>query len=340
MDERALFDQFHEALDIEPRPGAADLLVLQLTRPPVAAMRRPAFHTRWTKMGFRLSAAMTAVVIAIALIAAFLASHNAAVGNIQARPDPTVKPYQTMMRSDYAAFDQVTNANNHCGTIQDTGCAGAVSNVVPVMQKWINDLTTTPTPSQYAVLNGQLRRHLTQVITDLNAATRFQAANDAGGFNLALNSALFERAWIDPTTFALEGSYRKVAGSYRDAIALVRQSLDTCVNGRPDPAALGCSQLSSTQQLACSGPTCLGYAQNADTDLQMLLIALAQNPAPSSVKAKAAQLQTDLANADTNLVAYSDALLKSDIGNADVARNAFGLAVNVADSDAGTLAYS
>ena len=88
MDERFLFERFHEALDMEPRPGAYDRLRTSMKSQPVPPQRRPVFRMRWTKMGLRLTAAVAAVVIAIALVAAFLATHHAPVGIAPAGSDP------------------------------------------------------------------------------------------------------------------------------------------------------------------------------------------------------------------------------------------------------------
>ena len=42
MDERILFAQFHEALDVEPRPGAYERMRIAMTNHPVVIKRRPA----------------------------------------------------------------------------------------------------------------------------------------------------------------------------------------------------------------------------------------------------------------------------------------------------------
>jgi hypothetical protein len=152
---------------------------------------------------------------------------------------------------------------------------------------------------------------------------------------MAMNAAVFERAWIDPTSFTITGSYPHVAGSYHDAVSLARRSLDACINGTPAPNDLACQSLASAQ--ACvntSAQTCESDVQNAAAQIQTFLIALVQDPAPSALAAKAAQLQTDLVAADTALLAITDALLHGDSAKSEAARGAYIEAVSAADGDA------
>jgi hypothetical protein len=231
----------------------------------------------------------------------------------------------------------VNATSNHCNTIQDTGCAAAVSAVVPALQKWVSDLSSFRTPSRYVVVDGQIRHHLNEVITELNAAVVFQKAKNQNGFSFAMDAAFYERAWIDPTTFAIEGSYPRVAYSHQDAVSLVRQALDACFTGNPGPGDLGCSQLS---QQACTGAaryTCENHVQSAETRMQTLLIALVQNPAPSALTSKEAQLQPDMAQADTALLAITDALQSGDSAKANANQSSYALAISAADADVSAL---
>lgn len=336
MDERTLFDQFHEALEMEPRPGAYDRMRLAMTNQPVVLKRRPALQLRWSKMGLRITAAFAAGLIVIAVVAAFLASHHGQVGSVPAGQDPSVKAYQAMIKSDYNTMASSTSSN--CNTIQDTGCQAALNAAVPKLQRWVADLESFRTPSRFAVVDGLLRRHLREVIAEMAAAEAFQNANDQNGFYSATNALVYERAWIDPTTFALEGSYPRVAGTYHDAIGLARQSLNACVKGTPGPGDLACEALVSGP--ACrsdAAPNCESAVQGAATQLQTFLIALMQNPAPSAVATRDAKLQSDLIAADTDLLAITDALLKSDGAKAEAGRSSYMGAIVFAAADASTI---
>lgn len=321
---------------MEPRPGAYDRMRFAMTNQPVALKRPPAFQMRWSKMGFRIAAALAAGVIVIAVVAAFLASHHGAVGSAPAGPDPNVKAYQAMIRSDYNTMANSTS--NHCNTIQDNGCQAALNAVIPTLRKWVGDLSSFRTPSRFVVVDGQLRRHLNEAIAEMNAAEAFQNANNQNGFDLAMNAAVYERAWIDPTTFAIEGSYPRVAGTYHDAVSLARQSLDACLNSTPGPGDLACQALSSGPN--CSGAaaqTCENYVQSAATQMQTFLIALLQNPASSAMTTKDARLQADLAQADTALLATTDALLSADSAKAEAGRSAYVQAIGAAAADASVI---
>ena len=334
MDERTLFDQFHEALDIEPRPGAYERVRFAFTNHPVALKRLPVLRMRWSKMGLRIGAVVTVAAIAIALAAVFIATHHAFVGSVPAGSDANVKVYQAMMNSDYNTM--VASTSSHCNTIQDTGCQAAVAPVLVTLQKWVDDLNAfQTTPARYAAIDGQLRRHLTAAIAELNAAVAFQKANNRNGFNLAMRAAFSERAWLDPTMFAIEGTYPKVAGSYHDAMSLATQALGACVNGTPGPGDLGCQRLSA--QETCTGAaasTCESDVEAATAQIQTFLVALLQNPAPSALTAPGARFQADLAQADTALLAIADALVHGDSAKAAAGQSLYRAAITAADGDA------
>jgi hypothetical protein len=76
MDERAVFERFHEALEFEPRPGAYERFRAAFTTPPAVAQRRPVFQMRFSRMGLRIAAALAVVAIAIALVAGYVATHR------------------------------------------------------------------------------------------------------------------------------------------------------------------------------------------------------------------------------------------------------------------------
>jgi len=338
MDERVLFERFHEALDMEPRPSAYERLRASMKNPPAVHQRRPAFPMRWTKMRFRVAAALTAAVIAIGLVAAFFATHHAAVGVVPARSDTNLLAYQNMVTGDYNAMNASTSDN--CNTIDDKLCAGAVGRVVPRLQSWLDDLDAFQTPARYAILDQQLRLHLKEAITELNDAVAFQKASDTNGFDLAMSGALYERGWIDPATFTITGTYPKQAGSYQDAVSVVNQAVQACVNSTPGPAELGCARLVGMENCAGALATsCEDDVQTSATELEVFLVALAQNPIPSSVPlpVRNTQLEGDLARADTALLAITDALLQRNAAKASAAQVEFSTAIAAAGQDASTI---
>ena len=76
MDERFVFDRFHEALELEPQPGAYERFRADFMNLSVAAKRRPVFQLRFAKMGLRLAAALAVIAIAIAVVVGYVATHR------------------------------------------------------------------------------------------------------------------------------------------------------------------------------------------------------------------------------------------------------------------------
>ena len=283
-------------------------------------------------MGIRVAAVLVAAVIAVALGAAILATHHGPSGSLPAGTNANVKAYQDMVWTDYNSMSASTS--NNCNTIADPDCATAVGRVVPTLQKWVSDLSAFKTPPSFVALDGQLRRHVSEGITELNAAVAFQKAHNQKGFDFAMNAAFYERAWMDPAVFTIEGTYPKVAASFRDAANLARQGLGGCIASSPGPGDLACQALFTNE--ICTGAAvqkCESDVQSAATRLQEFVIGLTQNPAPSGLTANAAQVLPDLARADTALEAITDALLSGDPAKVDAAESAFTDAIGAANGD-------
>src|SRR6266705_7000906 len=92
----------------------------------------------------------------------------------------------------------------------------------------------------------------------------------------------------------------------RASVAATRAS----INSVPGPGELGCYALSSYETCAgAAAQICVSDVQGAQTQMQTLLLALVQNPAPGSLANQGARVQAGLAQADTALLAISDGLL-------------------------------
>lgn len=324
MDERAVFERFHEALDdIEPRAGTYERFRATFTNPPAAAKRRPVFRMRLSKMGFRVAAALAAVAILSALVAGILVTHHTPPkSSIPAGPDKNTLAYRALMIQDYAGMNQSTSA--HCQTITDTGCAAAIAPVNAALQKWISDLQSFRTPVAYMTLDGMIRKHLQTVIDVQNAAIGRQKARDVAGFTLAMNAAFYERAWIDPAAFETEGHYAPVATSYRDARLMADHSLQGCISQSPGPADRPCSTLlyGSTCVTAIAS-TCEAYIETTLTELETFVIADLQNPAPAKFSKQDTAYQSDLAKTDTDLLSMSVAMATLNTAALDAAQSSF-----------------
>ena len=337
MDERTLFDRFHEALDVEPRAGAYERLRTELISQPVALRRGPVFRVRFPKMAFRLSAALVAVLIAIALIATFIAVHNRAVGEVPAQPDQNLKTYEAMILRDYNAMNASTSS--HCATVEDPGCAAALIPVKAALQKWIDDMANFPgTPAQLKAVDATLRAHLKDVITDADAELVYLKSGDAMHFNLAQGHAVFERAWVDPASFALEGAYQRVAASVSDAIARARYSVAGCLGHTPGPNEVACNRI--VNRAVCwpgDESACEADVETVEAQIQLLLIGMAQNAAPSSKAADYAMVESDLTRADAAALDVHDAVLTGSLASLNAASGALTTAMEEANRDLSTL---
>lgn len=88
IDEREVFERFHEAFDVQPGPGAFDRLQAALTQRPVTSSRRTWFVLPVPRMGLRLAAGLIAVLLTLALASAFLV-HLTASRTTPAKPSAT-----------------------------------------------------------------------------------------------------------------------------------------------------------------------------------------------------------------------------------------------------------
>ena len=337
MEEKNLFDQFHEALDVEPRPGAYERMRYAFMSHPDALKKRPVFPTRWSKMGLRVAAVLAAAVIAVALGAAILAGRHGPVGSTPAGPDPNVKAYQALIKTDYDSLAAGTGSLS-CSDVNDTGCEAAVATTVPLLTKWVSDLKSFHTPAQFAALDAMLQRHLTDAINIQNAQLAAHKSGNLKDFTFAGEGAFYENEWLDPTIGVIAGSYPKVASSYHDALALARQHIDACVSQAPGPADLGCEHLYHPDVCANVGvQACASDAYSAAAQIQSFLISLLQNPAPTALAAKDRQIQSDLAQLDADIVAVTDGLLSGDSAQTTSAEAQFVADLAHADNDIGVI---
>jgi photosystem II stability/assembly factor-like uncharacterized protein len=86
IEERLVFERFHEALDVQPPPGAFDRLEATLARSTVRPQRRPWLDVPLPRINQTLVAGLLLVVLMVAVIAAFLAVQRPPVHTVPIRP--------------------------------------------------------------------------------------------------------------------------------------------------------------------------------------------------------------------------------------------------------------
>ena len=207
------------------------------------------------------------------------------------------------------AGDQ-TQANNSwsapCDTTVHTGCQGDANRGIVALQQWLTDLNGAATPARFAAVDAQLRRHLTQSITGLNSLVVASQANDQDGMNRAFLVGLSGRLWTDTVVPGILASKQVSTTAYVDSVRTQKQSLDNCSL---------CQALVASKQVNCSvssTPTCEDLLGGAADQVATFQSVVARYAAPSSLSAKDASLELDLANADSALMAMRSALTAND----------------------------
>ena len=319
MDERLLFDKFHEALDADPRPAAYERLRSALIAKTSTPRRRAAFQMRWTRMGFRLAAAFIVLATTLAAVAAFLATHRVAERPTPA--DPQVAAYMELMASDEA---QVHDAeSNSCTEVVDASCPAAVARLNTAFQHWLDDLTRFRTPARYATIDGQSRQHLNAAITLLNRVVAAQQRSDAPGMASALLAASDQLTWLENMVSSIKGRHTATAAGYLAAVRAAKSTFDACS---------ACQALITEAQPDC-GPPYPSCVEAPAVAIERVQDSLLVNPAPDALKANDARLQTDLAEADNAVIALTAAMLSSDSARFNAGRATFRQAMMAIDQD-------
>ncbi len=324
MDERGLFDRFHEALELEPRPGAYERFRYAFTRP-VAAKRRPVFRLRFSKMGLRIAAAVAVVLIAVALVAGYVALHHAQTTYVPGGSSPrSIADYKALMDADRIAMSQTSFS---CGSLADPACPQDIAAVISVSLKWDADLAAFQTPAQFAVVDAQLRQHLALNRFELNKALTARSAGDATLFRDAVNYASAASNYVSHVAGAIVGSRSATAAQYKALAAADRQNLDSCSS---------CQNLVLKSGFSCASiqdAGCEPGVYDADGQNETIQADFVTNAAPTSLTDQDARLQSDLTNADAALLNMEAALVARDQTGLAAGRAAYAVAVTAIRAD-------
>jgi len=183
MEERTIFDRFHDALDVEPRAGAYDRMRFELTSAPILLKRRSGPGMRFTGMGLRLVAAAVVALIVVLAVVGYLALHHPAVGVVPANQGPDIRPYQALIARDYATT--YSSESDHCDSISDAGCPAAIDTVSTNLSAWLQDLKDFKTPPRFTQIDAMLRGHLAAAVAAGNTAKAAQRAGNVALFDAA-----------------------------------------------------------------------------------------------------------------------------------------------------------
>jgi hypothetical protein len=303
MDDRVLFDRMHDALDIEPPAGAYERMRIALAKSPATPHGWPVFRMRGSKMGFRIAAGLTLIVLVGAIVAAYLAAHNATSSRVPAGSGQTIAAYQNLVNVDGQRASATWSAP--CDTSTHTGCQADATRALVVLHQWLDDLNRSEPPTRFLIVDSQLRLHISGSIAGLNALLAAIQANDQNGIDRAYLLAAAGAGWTNTVVPSIASSKQVSAAAYTNSVRAQSSSLASCAD---------CQVLAGQSQIDCSQyPTTCPYLLDGPEGLianfQSTLAAFA---APDSLSAKDTRLQQDLARADSALIAMRAALSTGD----------------------------
>jgi hypothetical protein len=263
------------------------------------------------------------------VIVLFGCSQSASVAQQSPTTDPAIKAYQAMMLSDDNAMGAATS--NHCTTVQDAGCPAAAARVVAALQSWLDDLNRFQTPARFATIDTQMKRHVAAAIAYLNASAAATLAKNQPALDRSIVAAGSEREWVDRLTASISHSSHTTTVVYSGLVGSEKSDLDKCA---------GCRQLIAQTPLSCDGAVatdCNALVLDAASQVATFQGAVVLDAAPSTMGAKDALLQSDLAQGDTALITMMGDLLKGDQQGFTAARPSLGRALAAVDMDAASV---
>lgn len=244
----------------------------------------------------------------------------------QSAPAASPKAYLAIVYRDVNQADSSGDGTS-CATLQST-CPMPGRPVFAALQRWLGDLNGFQTPSKFAVIDGQLRRHLVSTSSVLNAVVTAYQAQDQTGLDSANYALSHQFEWLDNVAESILQSNPVDAPAYIASVRIAKQTLDACstcqsliLSGQPDCSAV--------QSVICQHD--IFVAMSAIEPFEANLVRYSP---PSSLAARDQVLQRDLAQADTAVLAMADAQLTGDQAGFDAGRLALLKVWPAFDSDA------
>lgn len=336
MDERMLSDRFHEALDVEPRAGAYDRLRTALAKSTVKPQQRPAFPIKWSRMGLRLAAVMTVVVLAIAAVAAFLATHRVADRIAPADSEHAITAYKLMVYDDYGKVYTAASAWTCNSGSQLAACEADGNRMLPLTAQFLDDLNRSQVPPRFAVVHAQLLVHIPVQSSRTKALIAASRAHDAASADRELAAINGETGagWGSLMFSSILRSQQGTVATYIESVRSEKRGLDGCT---------ACQDLSGPNQISCAGSqaaNCEDLIATTARQVKNFQSAVVVIAAPSSLTAKDNRLQLDLGQAENALKAMVDALAAGDQSRFDAGWNSLRLAMPAVNRDAADIVGS
>jgi len=261
------------------------------------------------------------VVIAIALIAAYIAAQRPSVGSVPA--GNSVAAYQSMVQANYDAWRSTAF---NCRAVTDSSCATDLAGNQAVLLKWRSELDSFRTPNQFAVIDGQLRRHLDAMFQKLGVAATAVNTHNQNLFDNALFYGRLDVTWLDHAAQGIASSHVATSSQY---VALVQAERANLVNG-----CSSCQQDATLADCATIGDPICPHDVTTDSDfLGTMQADFVKTAAPAEFSDQNTTLQADLAQADNALMTAGNALLQNDSVALKTARAAYLDAMTAVSAD-------
>lgn len=304
MEEHLLFPRVHEALDIDLPAGGYERLRSALIKMPAHPQRPRVLPETWSRTGFRVVAGIALVAVAATVAAAIVAKHSALNNPVPEGPRTSISAYQKMIKADYAsaAAAWVTQ----CDIGWHTGCGTDAAKAIPVIQKWLDDLSRTATPARFVFIDAEMRAQLRQSLDGERALVHAAQANDGPAMDTAYIVSYFAVNWTATVVPAILSSRQVDAPTYRALVGQYRSQLDSCV--------VTCGMLATPQDCTLNNLELPCYDLFGQVAVQFTNFeaSLVQAAAPDSLAAFDAQLQADVARANEILLGWRVAVAGHD----------------------------
>lgn len=306
--ERVLRTEFRRALDdvLPPVPWLETTVAedLRNRRAPASGNRAAGKARRVAvpRHAMQLAAGALIALLAAVAVAAFLELHGRAPHSTPAGMDP--KAYKAMTYRDLLRLDTAGDGAA-CLTLQSV-CPAPGRPVHTALRLWLADLNGSLPPARFAVIDGQLRRHIATQISMLETIYAVYAARDDAALARANYAASAQGTWVADLAQRILDSRQESPSAY---LASVRDASQT-FSGCPACQALAAARQADCAQIQATG--CEVDVSIARTVTEQFQAALVLHGAPSSLAARDTILQRDLAQADTAIISMASANLSGD----------------------------
>jgi hypothetical protein len=217
----------------------------------------------------------------------------------------SIQAYQKMINQDSPDPTAVYSAP--CGGGHNSGCGVDATRGIPLIQKWLDDISRPDVPLRFVVINEEMRQVLTQNIAaqqDLLAASQ---ASDGPGMDRAFALATYAVAWNGTVVPGIAASQQVDAGTYIGKVMIARKALHDCLST--------CAIFASNGARSCttnSGADCLAMFDEMAPNFVGFSTSLVQYAAPGSLSTLDSRLQNDLAAAGAVLRTLRAAVANND----------------------------